>query len=93
MRPRGRAVESIQTSERQVLEPQHSTRVRLHPEWYVEFAGTHVPFRVGILMYLLGISAITDLAFTVYPSVIIWNLKMPKWTRISTIALMGLGVA
>ncbi|KAJ5587720.1 uncharacterized protein N7459_003485 [Penicillium hispanicum] len=42
---------------------------------------------------LSGISAFADCAFTVYPSVIIWRLQMPKWTRISTIALMGLGFA
>lgn len=40
-----------------------------------------------------GISAFTDLAFSVYPSIIIWRLQMPTWKRISTMALMGLGYA
>ncbi|KAL9640461.1 MAG: hypothetical protein Q9164_000280 [Protoblastenia rupestris] len=40
-----------------------------------------------------GISAFLDIAFTVYPSIIVWGLQMPTWKKLSTIALMGLGVA
>ena len=40
----------------------------------------------------VGISAFTDIAFSVYPSIIIWGLQMPKWKKLSTMALMGLSL-
>lgn len=40
----------------------------------------------------VALSAFTDLAFSIYPGIVIWNLNMPKWKRINVIALMGLGI-
>ncbi|KAL8949401.1 MAG: hypothetical protein Q9222_004484 [Ikaeria aurantiellina] len=40
-----------------------------------------------------GISAFLDLAFSVYPSIVLWSLQMPTWKRLSTMALMSLGFA
>ncbi|KAJ5182591.1 hypothetical protein N7492_000207 [Penicillium capsulatum] len=39
------------------------------------------------------LSAITDIAFTLYPAFIIWKLKMPTWTKVGAISLMSLGLA
>ena len=36
-------------------------------------------------------SALTDLAFSIYPGVVIWNLNMATWKRINAVALMSLG--
>ncbi|KAJ5084028.1 hypothetical protein NUU61_008607 [Penicillium alfredii] len=40
-----------------------------------------------------GFSAFADLAFTIYPIIVIWNLQMPVENKISAMALMSLGVA
>ena len=39
----------------------------------------------------LAMSALTDLAFSIYPGVVIWNLNMATWKRINAVALMSLG--
>lgn len=39
----------------------------------------------------LALSAFTDLAFSIYPGIVVWRLNMPKWKRINVIALLGLG--
>lgn len=40
-----------------------------------------------------GLSAFMDIAFSVYPSIVVWGLQMPTWKKLSTMALMGLGFA
>ena len=34
-----------------------------------------------------------DIAFSIYPSIVIWDLQMPTWKKLSTMALMSLGLA
>lgn len=34
-----------------------------------------------------------DIAFAVYPGIVVWRLQMPIWKKVSTIALMSLGLA
>lgn len=52
------------------------------------------PRRVQILYacVLCGISSFINIAFSVYPAVVVWQLQMPRWKKISTIGLMGLGL-
>ncbi|KAJ5267454.1 hypothetical protein N7478_010262 [Penicillium angulare] len=38
-----------------------------------------------------AMSALTDLAFSIYPGVVIWNLNMATWKRVNAVALMSLG--
>jgi hypothetical protein len=40
----------------------------------------------------IGISAFMDFAFAVYPGIVVWGLQMPTWQKLSTTALMGLGL-
>ncbi|CAF9922052.1 MAG: hypothetical protein GOMPHAMPRED_002477 [Gomphillus americanus] len=40
-----------------------------------------------------SMSAFLDLAFAVYPGAVVWQLKLPMWKKLSTIAFMGLGLA
>ncbi|KAL8703544.1 MAG: hypothetical protein Q9201_003274 [Fulgogasparrea decipioides] len=40
-----------------------------------------------------GISAFTDIAFSVYPCIVVWGLQMATWRKLSTMALMSLGFA
>ncbi|KAL9619122.1 MAG: hypothetical protein Q9160_006211 [Pyrenula sp. 1 TL-2023] len=39
-----------------------------------------------------GLSAFTDIAFSIYPGVVVWGLQMPSWKKLSTMALMSLGL-
>lgn len=33
-----------------------------------------------------------DIAFAVYPGIVVWGLQMPTWKKFSATALMGLGL-
>ncbi|KAJ5084749.1 hypothetical protein NUU61_009328 [Penicillium alfredii] len=41
---------------------------------------------------LSGISTFINIAFSVYPAIVVWRLQMPLWKKMSTIGLMGLGL-
>ncbi|KXG47449.1 uncharacterized protein PGRI_013190 [Penicillium griseofulvum] len=41
---------------------------------------------------LCGISSFINIAFSVYPAIVVWKLQMARWKKISTIGLMSLGL-
>lgn len=41
---------------------------------------------------LCGISSFVNIAFSIYPAIVVWKLQMARWKKISTIGLMGLGL-
>jgi len=53
------------------------------------------PRNVQIDYALVGssTSAFLDLAFAMYPAFVIWKLQLPMWKKLSTMVLMGLGLA
>lgn len=48
--------------------------------------------QVKYTLVLGGLSSLFNIALTVYPATIIWGLNMPRWKKVSTILLLGLGV-
>ncbi|KAJ5164252.1 uncharacterized protein N7500_006082 [Penicillium coprophilum] len=39
-----------------------------------------------------GISSFINIAFSVYPAIVVWKLQMARWKKVGTIGLMGLGL-
>ena len=57
----------------------------------------YVPDKSALMLPLcsfldIAMSAFMDIAFAVYPGMIVWSLQMPLWKKLSTMALMGLGL-
>jgi hypothetical protein len=53
---------------------------------------TYTPRRLHTNPSALAFSAFLDFSYAVYPGFVIWNLQMSTWKRLSTMALMGLGL-
>ncbi|KAJ5482338.1 hypothetical protein N7475_001150 [Penicillium sp. IBT 31633x] len=39
-----------------------------------------------------GVSSFINIAFSVYPAIVVWKLQMARWKKFSTIGLMSLGL-
>ncbi|KAI9037668.1 uncharacterized protein KD926_000084 [Aspergillus affinis] len=62
------------------------------PFQYPETKCWHRSVQIMYACVLCGISSFINIAFAIYPAVVVWQLQMPQWKKISTVGLMGLGL-
>jgi hypothetical protein len=48
--------------------------------------------QISYACVLCGISSFINIAFSVYPAIVVWKLQMARWKKICTIGLMSLGM-